>query len=47
VVLRKSMAVNEGDNFRSLDVSSLSSGMYYIKIQNGNEIQTTKIVIRK
>jgi hypothetical protein len=47
VVLRKSMAVNEGDNFRNLDVSSLSSGMYYIKIQNGNEIQTAKIVIRK
>jgi hypothetical protein len=41
------MAVNEGDNFRNLDVSSLSSGMYYIKIQNGNEIQTAKIVIRK
>jgi hypothetical protein len=47
VVLRKSMAVNEGDNFRKLDVSSLSSGMYYIKIQNGNEIQTAKIVITK
>jgi len=47
VVLRKSMAVNEGDNFRKLDVSSLSSGMYYIKIQNGTEIQTAKIVITK
>jgi len=47
VVLRKSMAVNEGDNFRKLDVSSLSSGMYYIKIQNGTEIQTAKIIITK
>ncbi len=47
VVLRKSMAVNEGDNFRKLDVSSLASGMYYIKIQNGTEIQTAKIVITK
>ncbi len=47
VVLRKSIAVNEGDNFRNLDVSSLSSGMYFIKIQNGSEIQTAKIVIRK
>jgi len=25
----------------------LASGMYYIKIQNGTEIQTAKIVIRK
>ena len=47
VVLRKSMAVNEGDNFRKLDVSSLLSGMYYIKIQNGSEIQTAKIIITK
>jgi len=47
VVLKKSMAVNGGDNFRKLDVSSLSSGMYYIKIQNGSEIQTAKIVITK
>jgi len=47
VVLRKSMAVNEGDNFRKLDVSSLSRGMYYIKIQNGSEIQTAKIIITK
>ena len=47
VVLRKSMSVNEGDNFRKLDVSSLSSGMYYIKLQNGSEIQTAKIIITK
>jgi len=25
----------------------LASGMYYIQIQNGTEIQTAKIVIRK
>ena len=47
VVLRRSMAVNEGDNIRKLDVSLLSSGMYYIKIQNGSEIQTAKIVITR
>ena len=47
VVLKKTIAVNEGDNFRKLDVSSLASGMYYIKIQNGTEIQTAKIIIRK
>ena len=47
VVLKRTIAVNEGDNVRKLDVSSLASGMYYIKIQSGTEIQTSKIVIRK
>jgi hypothetical protein len=47
VVLRKTIAVNEGENVRKLDVSSLASGMYYIKIQNGDAVQTAKIVIRK
>ncbi|HEV8271777.1 MAG TPA: zinc-dependent metalloprotease family protein [Chitinophagaceae bacterium] len=47
VVLKRTFAINEGENVRKLDVSSLASGMYYIKIQNGNEIQTAKIVIRK
>jgi hypothetical protein len=47
VVLKRTIAVNEGENVRKLDVSSLASGMYYIKIQNGTEIQTAKIVIRK
>jgi len=47
VVLRKSIAVNEGDNIRKLDVGFLASGMYYIKMQNGSEIQTAKIIITK
>jgi Metallo-peptidase family M12B Reprolysin-like/Secretion system C-terminal sorting domain/Bacterial pre-peptidase C-terminal domain/Fibronectin type III domain len=47
VVLKRTIAINEGENVRKLDVSSLASGMYYIKIQNGTEIQTAKIVIRK
>jgi len=47
VVLKRTIAVNEGDNIRRLDVSSLASGMYYIKMQNGSEIQTAKIVITK
>ena len=47
VVLKRTIAVNEGGNVRTLDVSTLASGMYYIKIQNGTEIQTAKIVIRK
>jgi len=47
VVLKRTIAVNEGENVRKLDVSSLVSGMYYIKIQNGDSEQTSKIVIRK
>ena len=47
VVLRKSIAVNEGDNIRKLDVDFLASGMYYIKMQSGSEIQTAKIIITK
>ncbi len=47
VVLRKTMAVNEGDNIRNLDVSLLASGMYVIKIQNGDNIQMARLVISK
>ncbi|HWN89612.1 MAG TPA: T9SS type A sorting domain-containing protein, partial [Chitinophagaceae bacterium] len=47
VVLKRTIAVNEGENVRKLDVSSLASGMYYIKIQNGTSEQTSKIVIRR
>jgi len=46
VVLRKTIAVNQGENIRKLDLSSLTSGMYYIKIQNDSALQTAKIVIR-
>jgi len=47
VVLKRTIPVNEGDNIRRLDVSSLASGMYYIKMQSGSEIQTAKIIITK
>ncbi|WP_462221604.1 reprolysin-like metallopeptidase [Ferruginibacter sp.] len=47
VVLRKTMAVNERDNIRNLDVSLLASGMYFIKIQNGANIQMARLVISK
>jgi len=46
-VLKRIIAVNEGENVRKLDVSSLAGGMYYIKIQNGTSEQTSKIVIRR
>lgn len=46
IVLRKTIPVTQGENIRNLDVSRLVSGIYFIKIQNGAEIQTTKIVIQ-
>ena len=47
VVLSKIMAVNEGNNIRNLNVSALSSGMYFIRIQSGADIQMAKLVISK
>ncbi|MEO6252320.1 MAG: reprolysin-like metallopeptidase [Ferruginibacter sp.] len=47
VVLNKTLSVNEGDNIRKLDVGSLANGMYFIKIQNGADVQMAKIAIKK
>ncbi|NOT91241.1 reprolysin-like metallopeptidase [Ferruginibacter sp.] len=47
IVLTKTISVNEGDNVRKLDLSTLATGMYFIKIQNGGDVQMAKIVIRK
>ncbi len=47
VLLRKTITVNEGENAGKLDVSTLANGMYFIKIQNGSDIQMAKIVVRK
>jgi hypothetical protein len=47
VVLKKILAVNAGDNIRNLDVSNLTNGMYFIKIQTGSVIQMAKLVIVK
>ena len=47
VVLRKTMPVQNGSNRRLLDVSKLANGLYYIKLQNGTNVQMTKIVINK
>jgi len=46
-VLRKRISVNAGDNTNELNVSSLASGVYFIKIQTGSVIQMTKLVIAK
>jgi hypothetical protein len=47
VVMKKSTTINEGQNRQSLDVSALANGMYFIKIQNGDEIQMAKIMVMK
>ncbi len=47
VLMSRNMQVNEGENIRQLDVRSLANGMYFIKIQNGPDVQMAKIVIRK
>ena len=47
IVLRKIIAVQEGQNTRKLDVSRLTNGLYYVKLQNGAEVQMTKLVINK
>jgi hypothetical protein len=47
VVLRKSIAVQEGINNSKLDVGKLVNGLYYIKLHNGANMQMTKILINK
>ncbi len=47
VVLKKSAVINEGENRQTLDVTKLANGMYFIKIQNGDEIQMAKIMVMK
>jgi hypothetical protein len=47
VVLRRLMAVRAGENIRTLDVSALPSGFYYVKLQSGANVQMAKIVISK
>jgi hypothetical protein len=47
VVMKKSTIINEGQNRQALDVSTLANGMYFIKIQNGDEIQMAKIMVMK
>jgi Metallo-peptidase family M12B Reprolysin-like/Secretion system C-terminal sorting domain/Bacterial pre-peptidase C-terminal domain/Fibronectin type III domain len=47
VVLKNSTTVNVGENRRVLDVSNLANGMYFVKIQNGAEMQMAKIMVMK
>ena len=46
-VLYKKVLVNDGINFNTIDVSLLKSGVYTLKVNNGKEIQTKKMIINK
>ena len=46
-VLRKQVNVDNGVNFNTLDVSKLQSGIYYVKVNNGKQVQTQKLIINK
>ena len=45
VVVTKNMGVMKGQNRKMLDLSKLGNGVYYIKIQIGNDTQFSKIVV--
>jgi len=47
VVLQNAAVVVEGENRSILDVSKLSGGLYFIKIQTGDATQVSKLVIMK
>ena len=46
-VLRKQVNVDNGVNFNTLDVSKLQSGIYYVKVNNGKQVQSQKLIINK
>jgi hypothetical protein len=47
IVFQNTIAVKPGENRKNLDLSRLSNGMYYVKIQIGNDTQVSKIVVMK
>ena len=46
-VLYKKVLVSDGINFNTIDVSTFKSGVYTVKVNNGKEIQTKKMIISK
>jgi Secretion system C-terminal sorting domain len=46
-VLQQRVAVNKGQNLRQLNVSGLVNGYYYIKVQNGTDVQITRMIVNK
>ncbi|HSQ44462.1 MAG TPA: T9SS type A sorting domain-containing protein, partial [Ginsengibacter sp.] len=46
-VYNKQVAVSSGINLNNIDVSSLKAGVYILKVNNGQDIQTKKLIITK
>lgn len=46
-VMVKNVITNIGTNFNTFDVSSLQQGIYTVQLNNGTDIQTTKLIISK
>lgn len=46
-VLRKTVSVDNGINFTSMDVSKLAAGVYSVKVISGTTVQTQKLLISK
>lgn len=46
-VYNKQVGVNNGINLNNIDVSLLKAGVYILKVNNGLEIQTKKLIITK
>ena len=46
-VYNKQVGISNGINFNDIDVSSLKAGVYILKVNNGKEIQTKKLIISK
>lgn len=47
IISQTSSAAQQGENRKNLDVSRLSNGMYFVKVQIGEDIQVSKIMVMK
>jgi hypothetical protein len=47
IVINKTIQLTKGVNRNNLDLSRLINGIYYIKLQTGNDFQTVKIIVNK
>jgi hypothetical protein len=46
-VLQQTVSAVSGVNNKKVDLSKLPNGLYYIKVQNGTNVQTTKVIVSK
>ena len=45
--LVKSSSINKGQTISYFDVEDVYSGLYFVKISNGDNVKTIKVVIEK